>query len=222
MTSNFDVANSAHQIQMTTICHWMKPPWKFSAYATAFNVVPLPLTCQSRINLTQTNNFTVKSVKGMFCFDLLIACRCNCCLKNICNSTCWQLNHTAVTLSRLLKKNKLNATSHTWELIKLYALVTNGLCVVFYENREHNVLKLGIAVVQFFSCCWRTGTKLMLIPVPQGRSQIFSFGVATGGASFATRGAVNGVCRTFRKRPEKFWGATGGARQNFGGAVPPP
>ena len=63
----------------------------------------------------------------------------------------------------------------------------------------------------------------------EGRSQTFS-GVepdifiwgATGGASFATRGAVNGLCRTFRKRPEKFWGATGGARQNFEGAVPPP
>ena len=40
----------------------------------------------------------------------------------------------------------------------------------------------------------------------QGRSQTFSFGGATGGASFATRGAVNGLCRTFRKRPEKFWG----------------
>ena len=26
MTSNFDVTNSAHQIQMTTICHWMKCP----------------------------------------------------------------------------------------------------------------------------------------------------------------------------------------------------
>ena len=35
----------------------------------------------------------------------------------------------------------------------------------------------------------------------QGRSQIFSFGGATGGASFATRWAVNGLCRTFRKRP---------------------
>ena len=35
MTSNCDVTNSAHQIQMTTICHWMNPPWKFSAYATA-------------------------------------------------------------------------------------------------------------------------------------------------------------------------------------------
>jgi len=41
----------------------------------------------------------------------------------------------------------------------------------------------------------------------QGRSQTFSFGGATGGASFATRRAVNGLCRTFRKRPEKFWGA---------------
>ena len=35
----------------------------------------------------------------------------------------------------------------------------------------------------------------------QGQSQTFSFGGATGGASFATRGAVNGLCRTFRKRP---------------------
>jgi len=34
MTSNCDVTISAHQIQMTTLCHWMKPPpWKFSAYA---------------------------------------------------------------------------------------------------------------------------------------------------------------------------------------------
>jgi len=28
-------------------------------------------------------------------------------------------------------------------------------------------------------------------------------------ASFATRGAVNGLCRTFRKRPEKFGGGSG-------------
>jgi len=35
----------------------------------------------------------------------------------------------------------------------------------------------------------------------QGRSQTFPFGGATGGASFATRGAVNGLCRAFRKRP---------------------
>jgi len=26
MTSNRDVTNSAHQIQMTTICHWINPP----------------------------------------------------------------------------------------------------------------------------------------------------------------------------------------------------
>ena len=36
MSSNCDVTNSAHQIQMTNICHWMKtPPWKFSADVTA-------------------------------------------------------------------------------------------------------------------------------------------------------------------------------------------
>jgi len=28
MTSNCDVTNSSHQIQMTTICHWMKLPLK--------------------------------------------------------------------------------------------------------------------------------------------------------------------------------------------------
>jgi len=45
---------------------------------------------------------------------------------------------------------------------------------------------------------------------------IFIWG-ATGGASFATRGAVNGLCRTFRKRPEKFWGG----QAKFWGAMPP-
>ena len=57
----------------------------------------------------------------------------------------------------------------------------------------------------------------MCLSEEQGRSQTFSFGGATGGASFATREAVNGLCRTFRKRPEKIWEA----RQNFGGAVAP-
>jgi len=52
----------------------------------------------------------------------------------------------------------------------------------------------------------------------QGRSQTFSFGGATEGASFATRGAVNGLCRTFRKRPEKFWGG----QAKFWRAVVPP
>jgi len=51
----------------------------------------------------------------------------------------------------------------------------------------------------------------------QGRSQTFSFGGATGGASFATRGAVNGLCRTFRKRPEKFWGGYWGGQSKFWG-----
>ena len=35
MMSFCDVTNSAHQIQMTTLCRWMNPPlWKVSAYAT--------------------------------------------------------------------------------------------------------------------------------------------------------------------------------------------
>jgi len=72
-----------------------------------FNVVPLSLTCPRRINLTQTNNFTVKSVEGVFhSFDSLTACRCNCYRQNIWNSACWQLNSTAVTLSQLFKTNR--------------------------------------------------------------------------------------------------------------------
>ena len=42
------------------------------------------------------------------------------------------------------------------------------------------------------------------ITAGQGRSKTFSFGGATGGASFATRGAVNDLCRTFRKRLKNF------------------
>ena len=71
-----------------------------------FNDVPLSLTCPSGFNLTQTNNFTVKSVEGIFhSLDSLTACRCNCFLQNIFNSACWQLNYTALTLSRLFKNN---------------------------------------------------------------------------------------------------------------------
>jgi len=40
MMPKCDVTNSTHQIQMTTICHWMKsPPWKFSEYATGEEVL---------------------------------------------------------------------------------------------------------------------------------------------------------------------------------------
>jgi len=56
----------------------------------------------------------------------------------------------------------------------------------------------------------------------KGRSQTFSFGGATGGASFATRGAVNGLCRTFRKRPEKFWGGHWEGQGKFWGGSGPP
>ena len=49
---------------------------------------------------------------------------------------------------------------------------------------------------------------------------IFIWG-ATGGASFATRGAVNGLCRTFRKRP-KFWEGHCGSQEKFWGGSGPP
>ena len=44
MTSSCDVTNSEHQIQMTTIWPWTKPPpWKFSAYATAATALFIPI-----------------------------------------------------------------------------------------------------------------------------------------------------------------------------------
>jgi len=36
MMPNCDVTNNTHQMQKTTTCHWMKPPWQFSEYATGF------------------------------------------------------------------------------------------------------------------------------------------------------------------------------------------
>jgi len=50
----------------------------------------------------------------------------------------------------------------------------------------------------------------------QGRNQTFSFGGATGGASFATRGAVNGLVGLSERDLKNF----GGARQNFGAVAP--
>ena len=50
---------------------------------------------------------------------------------------------------------------------------------------------------------------------------IFIWGV-TGGASFATRGAANRLCRTFRKRPENFWGGHWGDQAKFSRGSGPP
>jgi len=63
-------------------------------------------------------------------------------------------------------------------------------------------------------------TTIQLVEATGAEPDIFTWG-ATGGASFATRGAVNGLCRTLKKKPEKFWGGTRGARQNFGGQWSP-
>jgi len=73
------------------------------------------------------------------------------------------------------------------------------------------------SLYKVFHNCWNKA-----IGHKQGRSQTFSFGGATGGASFATRGAVNDLCRTFRKRPEKFWwGHWGGQAKFWEGSGPP-
>jgi len=55
----------------------------------------------------------------------------------------------------------------------------------------------------------------------RGGTRHFHLWGATGGASFATRGAVNGLCKTFRKRPKKFGGALGGSGKILGGSGPP-
>ena len=67
MTSNCDVTNSAHQIKMTTICHWMKNPrWKFSAYAT------LRSTCHKCDKCVRVGYiFTMKQVKSKTLIECL-------------------------------------------------------------------------------------------------------------------------------------------------------
>jgi len=66
--------------------------------------------------------------------------------------------------------------------VKRYGLVAeNYTC----KSRQHGYVKQAQACVII-----KQHTHM------QGRSQTFSFGGATGGASFATRVAVNGLCRT--------------------------
>jgi len=59
----------------------------------------------------------------------------------------------------------------------------------------------------------------------QGRSQTFWFGGATGGASFATRGAVNGLClialNNFNAVAWRHAENFGGPGKIFGGSGPP-
>jgi len=63
MTSNCDVTNSAQQTQMTTLCHWMKPPpWKLSAYATVWDFAKITLTRVSSHWLWLESSHSVKDV----------------------------------------------------------------------------------------------------------------------------------------------------------------
>jgi len=83
------------------------------------------------------------------------------------------------------------------------------------SNNDHRTLLLNTII-------WQGAYNQAVAPhiTRQGRSQTFSFGGATGGASFATRGAVNGLCRTFRKRPTERDLILGGPGK-IGGAVAP-
>ena len=52
ITLNCDVTDSAHQIQMTTIWPWTKPPpWKFSANATEWNTLLRELHIPSALTI---------------------------------------------------------------------------------------------------------------------------------------------------------------------------
>ena len=70
--------------------------------------------------------------------------------------------------------------------------------------RQDQFLRRELDIELGESTFWSDSTAVLLNinnTSKQGRSQTFSFGGDTGGASFATSGAVNGLCRTFRKRP---------------------
>jgi len=101
----------------------------------------------------------------------------------------------------------------------------NGYCLRFVPlSRTPRQLKYTVWLLLWKEYYKQEETTLSfskLLCCCQGRSQTFSFGGVTGGASFATRGAVNGLCGTFRKRPEKFWGVTGGPGKFLGGVAPP-
>ena len=70
------------------------------------------------------------------------------------------------------------------------------------ETRSRKFWKIGVGSFR------KSETENLERSESGAEPDIFIWG-ATGGASFATRGAVNGLCRTFRKRPEKFWGSSG-------------
>ena len=69
MTSHCDVTNSAQQIQMTTLCHWMKPPMKIfcvrhysrTTCGPRLWVPDLDLSISSRKNVSRPRLFLIVS-----------------------------------------------------------------------------------------------------------------------------------------------------------------
>jgi len=76
MTSNCDVTNSEHQIQMTTIWLWTKtPPWKFSANATDSRYkifVPLRKIVRHHANFSTSYSFHPAQNGKFFNTDWLV------------------------------------------------------------------------------------------------------------------------------------------------------
>jgi len=64
MTSNCDVRNSAHQTQMTTICHRMKPPMKSFCVRHCLSIYYYCVTypIHSHVEVTIVNRYMRQSV----------------------------------------------------------------------------------------------------------------------------------------------------------------
>ena len=66
-TSNRDVTNSAHQIQMTTICRWMKPPHENFLLTPLFPSLPLPVYFINRSIWNSSQHYIITTVMRHSC-----------------------------------------------------------------------------------------------------------------------------------------------------------
>jgi len=102
MTSNCDVTNSAHQIQMTTICHWMQTPMKifcvrhccnvyyYSAqHRGIFSVEQRLTTTKHRPDVKNNINFALTAISSLFRATKIFPVNLSCfCIKR----HCWNNN----------------------------------------------------------------------------------------------------------------------------------
>ena len=143
--------------------------------------------------------------------------------------------------------NKLRASfSRCWNAVK--NVLFRSFCTPMYASqlwcnfRKSCMQRLRVAhnfgCRALYNLPWRTSVSSHQVQcniptfealLPGAEPYIFIWGGHWRG-QFCNKGAFNGLCRTFRKRPtpvawrhaENLGGATGGPRQNFGGAVASP